>query len=64
MAEILTTLALRPGMHVIDRDAPNAGEHVVAATRYIDGGQWAVAFADTPGLSVVGARHPWLDVTA
>jgi hypothetical protein len=64
MAEILTTLALRPGMRVIDRDAPATGEHVVAGVTHPAAGTWDVAFADTTAHAVVGARHTWLDVTA
>lgn len=63
MAEILTTLALRPGAHVIDRDRPKTGEHVVAAVTHPEQGMWDVAFADGQHVQV-GARHTWLDVTA
>ena len=62
MAEILTTLALRPGMHVIDRDAPGTGEHVVTAEpRRLGAREYAL---DLDGQPVVaGALHGWLDVT-
>lgn len=64
MTEILTTLALRPGMHVIDRDAPTTGEHVVSGVTHPTAGCWDVSFVDTTTHALVGARHPWLDVTA
>lgn len=63
MAEILTTLALRERMHVVDRDAPAAGEHVVTERPHrVGAGQYAIGLDGIP--TVVGARHGWLDVTA
>jgi len=64
MPEILTTLALRPGMRVVDRDDRQHTEHVVAGVTHPAVGTWDVAFADTTAHAVVGARHTWLDVTA
>lgn len=63
MAEILTTLALRPGMRVVDRDDRRRTEHTVAAVTHPAPGCWNVAFADTTTHAVVGAQHCWLDVT-
>lgn len=63
MAEILTTLALRPGMHVVDRDDRRRAEHTVAAVTHPAPGCWDVSFVDTTAHAVVGAQHGWLDVT-
>jgi hypothetical protein len=61
--EILTTLALRERMHVVDRHAPAAGEHVVTEGPHLIGaGQYALGLDGVP--AIVGARHSWLDVTA
>lgn len=64
MSEILTTLALRPRMRVIDRDDRTRAEHVVAAVTHPAPGTWDVSFVDTTAHALVGARHTWLDVTA
>ena len=62
MAEILTTLALRPRMHVIDRDDPRCKERVVAQVLHVVAQCWCVQFVDGYATDC-GARHTWLDVT-
>jgi hypothetical protein len=60
--EILLTLALHTGMHVIDKDAPATGEHVVTAEpRRCGAGEYALGLDGRP--VVAGARHGWLVTT-
>ena len=63
MSEILTTLALRPGLHVVDRDDRRHAEHVVAAVTHPGPQCYCVAMTDGTVVDC-GARHTWLDVTA
>lgn len=63
MAGFVHTIALRPGMRVIDLDDRRHVEHTVAAVTHPAPGCWDVSFADSTTHALVGARHGWLDVT-
>lgn len=56
--EVLSTLALRPGMTVHD-ETPLAPGHVVADCTYVGEGGWLVSYVDG-GSDVHGARHTWV----
>lgn len=57
--QVLSTLGLRPGMHVHDETGA-APEHTIAALpAYVGDGSWLVSYVDG-GSDIHGARHSWI----